>query len=103
MHLACPAAVNCTGPQGSCSKPWMKGPRQKQSLFEEQNRDKFQFSTLLMGAQNTHPLTTRVGESTHFASNLNLGKNRKKKNILSSQSQTSVSISLTTALSHCPS
>lgn len=42
--------VNCTGPQGSCSKPWMKGPRQKQSMFEEQNRDKFQFLTLLMGA-----------------------------------------------------
>lgn len=82
MNLACPAAGNCTGPQGSCSKPWMKGPRQKQFMFVEQNRDKFQFLMLLMGVQNTHPLITRADESTHSASNLNVGKNSKKKKIL---------------------
>lgn len=83
MHLVYPAAVNCTGPQGSCSKPWVKGPRQKQTMFKERKRDQFQFLTLLMGAQNTYPLTTRADESSHPASNLNLGKNRKTKNILS--------------------
>lgn len=82
MNLACPAAGNCTGPQGSCSKPWMKGPRQKQFMFVEQNRDKFQFLMLLMGVQNTHPLITRADESTYSASNLNVGKNSKKKKIL---------------------